>query len=142
MDGNPNSNHRDALMKINAKLRALFFFLLLIPIFVLVYEIRITLLDMREAQGELFLLNAQRASQQRLIMGLETRILHYSEEHTDEKVAGCPACFKNLLMEKYDHPLIRKFLKENSIDPERYLDGRLIYAPPVSNDRVARENDE
>ena len=61
--------------------RKAFYFLLLIPIVFLVYEIRITLMDMREAQGELFLLNAQRASQQRTILGLQTRILHHVEEH-------------------------------------------------------------
>ena len=105
--------------------RRLFYFLLLIPIMLLVYEIRTTLIDMREAQRELFLMNAQRASQQKLIMGLEVRILHYVEKHSDEQVAMCPACFKNLLLEKYDHPLIREFLKQNGQDPDRYYDGVL-----------------
>ena len=103
--------------------KKVFYFFLLIPIAVLTLQIRATLIDMREAQGELFLLNAQRASQQRLIMGLQARILHYVEEHGDEKVIGCPACFKNLLMEKYDHELIRKFLRENGINAQEYLDG-------------------
>jgi hypothetical protein len=105
--------------------RNAFYFLLLIPITVLVYEIRGTLIDMREAQKELFLLDAQRASQQKLIMGLEVRILHYVEGHEDEVVAMCPACFKNLMMEKYDHQLIRKFLRENGQDVEKYYDGVL-----------------
>jgi hypothetical protein len=105
--------------------RRLFYFLLLIPIALLVYEVRTTLIDMRNAQRELFLMNAQRASQQKLIMGLQVRILHYAEEHGDEKVSMCPACFKNLLLEKYDHPLIRKFLQENGQDPDRYYDGTL-----------------
>ena len=73
---------------------------------------------MREAQGDLFLMNSQRASQQRVIMGLETRILHHVEGHEDEKVVGCPLCFDNLMMEKYDHALIRKFLKENGVGNE------------------------
>ena len=103
--------------------RKAFYFLLLIPIVFLVYEIRITLMDMREAQGELFLLNAQRASQQRTILGLQTRILHHVEEHEDESMIGCPACFKNLMMEKYDHKLIRKFLEENGVNPQNYLEG-------------------
>ena len=107
------------------KLRCLFYFLLLIPICILVYEIRTSLIDMRLSQREMFLLNAQRASQQRLIMGLETRILHHVEKHEDERVIGCPACFKNLLMEKYDHPLIRKFLKENGVNPDAYIEGTL-----------------
>tara|TARA_R110002110_G_scaffold130344_2_gene310717 strand:+ start:83 stop:397 length:315 start_codon:yes stop_codon:yes gene_type:complete len=95
-----------------------FYFLLLIPITVLVVEIRLTLIDMREAQGDLFLMNAQRASQQRVILGLETRILHHVEGHGDEEVVGCPLCFDNLMMEKYDHVLIRKFLKENGVGNE------------------------
>ena len=98
--------------------KKLFYFLLLIPIVVLIYEIRTSLIDMRDAQEELFLLNAQRASQQKLIMGLEVRILHYVEGHEDEQVTMCPACFKNLVMEKYDHPMIRKFLKENEANAE------------------------
>ena len=85
-------------------------------------------MDMRQAQNELFLLNAQRASQQRLIMGLQTRTLHYVEGHEDETVIGCPACFKNLLMEKYDHPMIRQFLLENNVNPNDYLDG--VYSEP------------
>ena len=80
---------------------------------------------MRLSQREMFLLNAQRASQQRLIMGLETRILHNVEDHEDKGVIGCPACFKNLMMEKYDHKLIRKFLDENGVDPRKYFDGVL-----------------
>lgn len=98
-----------------------FFFLLLIPICVLVCAIRASLIDMREGQRELFLLNAQRASQQRVIMGLEIRILHYSEKHGDEKIIGCPLCFKNIMMEGYDHKLIRKFLSEN--DPKKHYEG-------------------
>ena len=105
--------------------RKIFYFLLLIPIAVLVYEIRASLIDMRLSQNEIFLLNAQRASQQRLIMGLHTRILHQVEDHGDDTVIGCPACFKNLMMEKYDHPLIRKFLKDNGQDPDKYYDGVL-----------------
>ena len=103
--------------------RTIFYFLLLIPICLLVYEIRISLMDMREGQRELFLLNAQRASQQRLIMGLEMRILHYAEEHGGDKTIGCPLCFKNLMMEGYDHKLIRKFLSENGVSPEKHYDG-------------------
>ena len=106
--------------------KKMFYFLLLIPICVLVFEIRASLIDMREGQGELFLMNAQRASQQRLIIGLQTRILHYAEDHEDETVIGCPACFKNLLMEKYDHPMIRKFLRENGIDADPYMQGTMI----------------
>ena len=109
---------------MNQRWRVLFYFLLLIPISVLVYEIRTTLMDMRLSQREIFLLNAQRASQQRLIMGLEVRILHHVAKHEDEKVIGCPACFKNLLMEKYDHPMIRKFLKENGINADDYMEGK------------------
>ena len=105
--------------------RKLFYFLLLIPIAILTYEVRATLIDMRKGQEELFLLNAQRASQQRLIMGLEVRILHHVEGHEDKHTAMCPACFKNLLVEKYDHPLIRKFLKENGQNPDKYYDGIL-----------------
>ena len=113
-------------MAKNKWIRTVFYFLLLIPIMVLVYEIRASLIDMREGQREMFLLNAQRASQQRLIIGLETRILHYVENHGDEHVIGCPACFKNLMMEKYDHPMIRKFLKENGVDAEAYFSGTFI----------------
>ena len=80
-------------------------------------------MDMRQAQGELFLLNSQRASQQRVILGLQTRILHHVEKHENETMIGCPACFKNLMMEKYDHELIRKFLEENGVDPQTYLEG-------------------
>ena len=72
------------------KMRAAFFFLLLIPVYLLVYEIRSTLVDMREAQSELFLMNAQRASQQRVIMGLQTRILHHVEGHDGNTTIGCP----------------------------------------------------
>ena len=45
------------------------------------------------------------------------------EEHEDESMVGCPACFKNLMMEKYDHKLIRKFLEENGVNPQNYLEG-------------------
>jgi len=110
--------------------RKIFYFLLLIPIVVLVIEIRASLIDMREGQRELFLLNAQRASHQRLIMGLQVRILHYSEEHGDEKVIGCPLCFKNLVMEGYDHKLIRKFLSENGVIAEDYMEGVYIEEQP------------
>ena len=106
-----------------SRTRVAFFFLLLIPIFLLVYEIRTTLIDMRQAQSDVFLLNMQRASQQRLIIGLQSRILHIVEGHEDEKTVGCPACFKNLMLEKYDHKLIRKFLEENGVSAEDYYDG-------------------
>jgi hypothetical protein len=111
-------------MKFFLNYRKVFFFLLLIPIFVLVYEIRTTLIDTRQAQGELFILNAQRASNQRTIMGLETRILHYVEDHEGSGyvMGGCPLCFKNMLMEKYDHELIRKFLRENGVDVQGFMD--------------------
>ena len=105
------------------KMRAAFFFLLLIPVYLLVYEIRSTLVDMREAQSELFLMNAQRASQQRVIMGLQTRILHHVEGHDGNTTIGCPLCFKNLMEERYDHKLIRKFLEENGVNAEDYYDG-------------------
>jgi len=111
-------------MKPNYK--NVFFFLLLVPISFLVYEIRETHIDTRQAQEELFLLNAQRASNQRTIMGLQVRILHYSEGHDEEhKTSSCPLCFKNMLLERYDHELIRKFLRENGIDAQAYLDGEL-----------------
>ncbi len=111
-------------MKLNYK--NVFFFLLLIPISFLVYEIRETHIDTRKAQEELFLLNSQRASNQRAIMGLQVRILHYSEGHDEENKNGtCPLCFKNMLLERYDHELIRKFLIENGIDAQAYLDGEL-----------------
>jgi len=71
-------------------------------------------------QAELYLLNMQRASQQRLIMGLEMRILHYAEEHEDKGTVGCPLCFENLIIERYDHDLIRKFLTENGVTPRIY----------------------
>jgi len=102
--------------------KILFYLLLLIPIFILVYEIRTTLIDYRQAQSELFLLNAQRASNQRTIMGLQVRMLHYAENHED-RMGGCPLCFKNMLMEKYDHELIRKFLRENGVDVQGFMDG-------------------
>ena len=108
--------------------KKLFYYLLLFPITILVIEIRASLIDMREGQQELFLLNAQRASHQRLIMGLQVRILHYSEEHGDKQVIGCPLCFKNLMMEGYDHKLIRKFLSENGVSAEDYMEG--IYIEP------------
>ena len=101
--------------------RKIFYFLLLIPILVLTYEIRSTLIDMRESQNDLFVLNAQRASNQRTILGLEARILHYVEGHENNSTVGCTMCFKNLLAEKYDHELIRKFLTENGVDPVEYL---------------------
>ena len=107
--------------------KKIFYFLLLIPIFVLVYEIRTSLRDTRELQGELYLLNLQRASNQRTVMGLETRILHYVEDHegSGHKMGGCTLCFKNMLMEKYDHELIRKFLRENGVNAQSYMDGEL-----------------
>jgi hypothetical protein len=93
--------------------RKVFYFLLLVPIVILVFEIRGTLRDMRLSQREMFLLNAQRASQQRVILGLQTRILHYSAKHEGDQVVGCPLCFINLMAEGYDHELITKFLSEN-----------------------------
>ena len=106
--------------------RSLFYFFLLIPIFLLVYEIRTTLIDYRQAQAELFLLNTQRASNQRTIMGLQVRILHYAEEHGEEERFGsCPLCFKNMLMEKYDHELIKKFLRENGVNVRGFMEGEL-----------------
>jgi hypothetical protein len=112
---------------MSIKARCLFYFLLLIPIFALVYEIRSTLIDYRQAQAETFLLNAQRASNQRTIMGLEVRILHYVEGHESDghKMGGCPLCFKNMLIEKYDHELIKKFLRENGVDIQNFMDGKL-----------------
>ena len=111
-------------MKLNYK--NVFFFLLLVPMSFLVYEIRETHIDTRHAQEELFLLNSQRASNQRAIMGLQVRILHYAEGHDEEETVGmCPLCFKNMLLERYDHELIRKFLIENGIDAQAYLDGEL-----------------
>jgi hypothetical protein len=101
--------------------RPIFYFLLLIPILILTSEIRSTLIDMRDAQNDLFVLNAQRASNQRTILGLEARILHYVEGHEGNRTVGCTMCFKNLLAEKYDHDLIRKFLTENGVDPIEYL---------------------
>jgi len=99
--------------------KKVFYFLLLIPVVLLVYEVRTTLVDMREAQEELFLLNAQRASNQHTIMGLQIRILHYAEGHNEENSFGtCILCFENMLLEKYDHELIRKFLRENGINTE------------------------
>ena len=106
--------------------KKVFYFLLLIPISFLVYEIRETQIDTREAQEDLFLLNAQRASNQRTIMGLQVRILHYAEGHDEEhKTSSCPLCFKNMLLERYDHELIRKFLRENGINEQSYFDGEL-----------------
>jgi len=110
-------------MKFHKKL---FYFLLLIPVIVLVYEVRTSLIDMREAQNEIFLLNAQRASNQRTIMGLQVRILHYVEGHREGEFGTCPACFKNMLMERYDHEMIRKFLKENGIDADAYMEGEIM----------------
>jgi len=119
--------------------RKVFFFLLLIPIAALVYDIRTTLIDYRQAQAELFLLNAQRASNQRTIMGLEVRILHYAEGHENSghKMGGCPLCFKNMLMEKYDHELIKKFLIENGVDVQDFLENEFL--PPVPQNHGARE---
>ena len=111
-------------MKFFSKFRIVFYFLLLIPVSVLTYEIRTTLIDYREAQAELFLLNAQRASNQRTTMGLQVRILHYVEKH-ETPMGGCPLCFKNMLMEKYDHELIRKFLRENGVSVQGFMDGEL-----------------
>ena len=107
--------------------KSLFYFLLLVPIFLLVYEIRTTLIDYRQAQEELFLLNAQRASNQRTTMGLQVRILHYVEKHETpiHKMGGGTLCFKNMLMEKYDHELIRKFLRENGVSVQGFMDGEL-----------------
>ena len=106
--------------------RKVFFFLLLIPISFLAYEIRETHRYTREAQEEVFLLNTQRASNQRTIMGLQVRILHYVEGHSEDETVGmCPLCFKNMLLERYDHELIRKFLRENGVDAQSYLDGEL-----------------
>ena len=123
-----------------------FFFLLLFPISFLVYEIRETHVNTREAQEGLFLLNAQRASNQRTIMGLQVRLLHYAEGHNEEESFGtCPLCFKNMLLEKYDHELIRKFLRENGIDVQAYLDGELseedlgYISSSVSKNDEARE---
>lgn len=121
-------------MKFFSKFRIAFYFLLLIPIFVLVYEIRSTLRDTREMHRELYLLNLQRASNQRTILGLETRILHYAEEHEGNRTIGCTLCFRNLLMEKFDHKLIHKFLEQNGINSEEYMDGQVPFieeAPPV-----------
>lgn len=101
--------------------RKIFYFLLLVPILVLTYEIRSTLIDMREAQNDLFILNAQRASNQKTILGLQTRTLHYVEGHAGNGTVGCTMCFKNLVAERYDHELIRKFLTENDVDPIEYL---------------------
>lgn len=101
--------------------RPIFYFFLLFPILILTSEIRSTLIDMREAQNDLFVLNAQRASNQKTILGLQTRILHYVEGHEGKNTAGCSSCFKNLLVEKYDHKLIRQFLTENGVEPIEYL---------------------
>ena len=113
-----------SLIKLDYK--KIFFFLLLIPVSLLVYEVRETHIYTRDAQDEIFLLNAQRASNQKAIMGLQVRILHYVEGHDEEETVGmCPLCFKNMLLERYDHELIRKFLRENGIDAQSYLDGEL-----------------
>lgn len=96
--------------------RAAFYFLLLIPIFVLTSEVRKTLVDTRAAQADLFLLNGQMNSHQRTIIGLECRILHFVEDH-QERYLGCPHCFGNLIREEFDHDMIRKFLRENGIGP-------------------------
>ena len=102
--------------------KKIFYFLLLAPVIILTYEIRTTLIDMREAQAELFLLNAQRASNQRTIMGLQVRILHYEEGHDEAKTSSCPLCFENMLLEKYDHELIGRFLQENGLAPAEDAD--------------------
>lgn len=94
--------------------KKVFYFLLIMPIVFLTYEVRTTLIESREAQEELFLLNEQRASNQRTIMGLQVRMLHYLEGHGEMRTASCPLCFENMIMEKYDHELIAKFLEENS----------------------------
>ena len=96
--------------------RGIFYFLLLIPVFLLTIQVRETLIDIRNTHAELFLLNAQMNSHQRTILGLECRILHYAEEH-EEPYLGCPLCFENLIREQFDHELIRKFLRENNIGP-------------------------
>ena len=120
-------NYNGEPMKFFLNYRKVFFFLLLIPIFVLVYEIRATLIETRQAQTELFLINAQRASNQRTIMGLQVRLLHHAEDHEGKghRMGGCPLCFKNMLMEKYDHELIRKFLRENGVDVQGFMDNEL-----------------
>jgi hypothetical protein len=94
-----------------------FYFLLMIPIAFLTYEVRTTLIETRETQEELLLLNLQRTSNQRTIMGLQVRMLHYLEGHNSIGTAACPLCFENMLLEKYDHELITKFLKENGRVP-------------------------
>jgi hypothetical protein len=99
-------------MKFHKKV---FYFLLIIPVVFLTYEVRTTLIEAREAQEELFLLNAQRASNQRTIMGLQVRMLHYLEGHDEMGTAACPLCFQNMIIERYDHELITKFLKENGL---------------------------
>jgi len=95
--------------------KKVFYFLLIIPVVFLTYEVRTTLIDMREAQEELFLLNAQRASNQKSMMGFQVRMLHYLEEHGDVGTAACPLCFENMLLEKYDHELIKKFMREHGL---------------------------
>ena len=105
--------------------KCIFYFLLLIPVFLLTYEVRKTLIDIRDVQSDFFLLNAQMNSHQRTIIGLECRILHYVEDH-ETPYLGCPLCFENLLEERFDHELIRKFLKENDIGPPDFLDSELL----------------
>ena len=80
-------------------------------------------------------------------MGLQVRILHYVEGHSEEETVGmCPLCFKNMILERYDHELIRKFLRQNGIDAQSYLDGDLseeelsfISSGSVSKKDKARE---
>ena len=48
----------------------------------------------------------------------------------DEKVIGGPLCFKNLMMEGYDHKLIRKFLSENGVNADDYMEGVYIEDQP------------
>jgi len=98
--------------------RAIFYFLLLIPVCLLVFEIRKTLIETRDMQKELYILHRSSASHQRTILGLQTRVLHYAEDHT-EGYMGCPLCFKNLIREEYDHEAIKRFLQQ-------YRDGSLI----------------
>ena len=111
--------HKAFSMKFHTKV---FYFLLIIPVVFLTYEVRTTLIEAREAQEELFLLNAQRASNQRTIMGLQVRMLHYLEGHGDMGTAACPLCFENMIIERYDHELITKFLEENGLIPTKDID--------------------
>ena len=101
------------------KYRLAFFFLLLIPTFILTFEVRKTLIDLSESQRNLFLIHQQLASHTKTILGIQARILHYAEGHDEEySFVGCPPCFNNLIKEEYSHELIQKFLREHGIDPE------------------------